>query len=278
MISWWTKTYWVTNPQGIIVVMHARLHQMNRNSFDQFCYLIVHQLMRNASSVQELGIAWTDRKRVKIKKSKSYFIGRRYRNFDELSLSADAHNVDWLPLYMLNNVHATTDFLYNTLQLWYCLTIKSLWSQWHHRQAYKSLQWCHCPPPTPPQYLINLSWGSCEFPNCWKPVKVTPLHKGGSTSDANNYHPLSVLLIFSEILVRVVHDQLSAHFDCHNILSDRQSEFGKGHSTGTRLIEFLENGRLSGVLFLDLKKAYDTVDHQILMSKLSQLGLSDNVI
>ena len=68
------------------------------------------------------------------------------------------------------------------------------------------------------------------------------------------------------------------------IQSERQSGFRKRHSTGTCLVEFLDvtynidNGRLSGVLFLDLKKAFDTVDHEITLNILMKMGMSDEVV
>ncbi len=80
---------------------------------------------------------------------------------------------------------------------------------------------------------------------------------------------------------RLVHDRLLSYVSDADLLHHRQSGFRKRHSTGTCLIEFLDaiyrnmdEGRLCGVLFLDLKKAFDTVDHNIAIRLLSQLNLS----
>ena len=134
-------------------------------------------------------------------------------------------------------------------------------------------------------YVINLSIDKCTVPNCWKMARVAPLHKGGSTSDPNCYRPISVLPLFSKCMERIVHNQLYKHLDQYQLLSDSQSGFRKAHSTTTCLVDFLdaiynniEQGRLSGVAFLDLKKAFDTVDHKLMLSKLSDFNISYKVI
>ena len=134
-------------------------------------------------------------------------------------------------------------------------------------------------------YVINLSIDKCVVPLCWKMARVTPLHKGGSTNDPNCYRPISVLPLFSKFMERLVHNQLYSHLDRYQMLSDSQSGFRKADSTTTCLVDFLdaiynniEQGRLSGVAFLDLKKAFDTVDHKLMLSKLSNLNISYRVI
>ena len=132
-------------------------------------------------------------------------------------------------------------------------------------------------------YIMNLSISKCVFPTAWKEAKVTPLYKSGPSTDPSNYRPISVLPIFSKVLERVIHDQLYDYVNGSGLLCGRQSGFRKTHSTSTCLVEFLdvvynniEKGNMSGVVFLDLKKVFDTVDHEILCCKLTSLGLSNS--
>ncbi len=109
--------------------------------------------------------------------------------------------------------------------------------------------------------------------------------KDGSRSDPNNYRPISVLPVLSKILERLAHNRLYRFITANDMLTPSQSGFRKGNSTSTCLVDFLQNiyenieqSRTVGVLFLDLRKAFDTVDHRILVSKLSHLGLSNSTL
>ena len=117
-------------------------------------------------------------------------------------------------------------------------------------------------------HLINVSIRQHIFPRVWKVGCVTPLFKDGSKSDPSNYHPISVLPCIGKLMERVVHTQLYSYCTNSNIFSESQSGLRKGCSTTTCLIDFLANifdnidqGITCGVLFLDLRKAFDTVNH-----------------
>ena len=137
---------------------------------------------------------------------------------------------------------------------------------------------CH-----PLAYICNLSLFTSHFPSKWKVAKVTPIYKDGDKSDVSNYRPISVLPILSKILERVVHDQLYEYLTRKNILHPCQSGFRSNHSTNTTLIDVTEyilnnmnEGKVTGAIFLDLKKAFDTVSHKLLLKKLNSYGITGN--
>ena len=127
--------------------------------------------------------------------------------------------------------------------------------------------------------IYNSSMESGVFPDLWKLARVTPIFKSGNKSDANNYRPISIISIFARIFEKIVRDQLHNFLTINNILTPRQSAFCKLHSTITSLINCTDNWyrnidkkQLNLSLFLDLKKAFDTVDHKIMVKKLNAIG------
>ena len=109
---------------------------------------------------------------------------------------------------------------------------------------------------------------------------MTPIFKKGSKSDLNNYRPISALPIVSKLCEKIIYQQLYDYLDKNKLLNIYQSGFRSLHSTMTVLLEptnnwsiNIDNGLLNGVVYIDLKKAFDTTDHAILLRKLANYGL-----
>ena len=120
------------------------------------------------------------------------------------------------------------------------------------------------------RYLFNKSQMSGIFPDDWKCARVTPLFKQGELSDLNNYRPISVISVVTKVFGRIVYDQLYNLLNSEEIISKQQSSFRSLHSTVTALLEAtdswafnIDRGYVNVVVFLDLKKAFNTVDHEI---------------
>ena len=128
----------------------------------------------------------------------------------------------------------------------------------------------------PLAYLFNFSLQSGIFPDSWKTARVAPVYKEGSKEEKSNYRPISVLPALARLFENLVNKQLYDYLDKNELIYRQQSGFQSFHSVVTCLISntndwyfHLDQGMCTGIVFVDLKKAFDRFDHDILLGKLS---------
>ena len=131
-------------------------------------------------------------------------------------------------------------------------------------------------------HLFNTAIETSTFPDSLKIARVTPIFKEGEKFARSNYRPISVLPVIARLFEKLVFDQLYQYLDENGFLSPDQSGCRALHSTVTSLLKCtddwysgLDTGQMTGLIFIDLKKAFDTVDHEILCKELYLYGVQD---
>ena len=128
--------------------------------------------------------------------------------------------------------------------------------------------------------LLNNCMMSGVFPDILKIARVIPLYKEGDKNDMSNYRPICLLPVVSKIFEKLLYKRINCFLDKHNILYNKQFGFRKQHSTEhalhtavTQIVNSLNNNDVVFGVFLDFSKAFDTIQHHILLDKLEHYGL-----
>ena len=115
-----------------------------------------------------------------------------------------------------------------------------------------------------------------RFSNYIGNAKLFPIYKGGPNNDPSNCRPISILPVISKVIEKHVTKHLFAYLNKYNLIHISQSGFRKNHSCQTALVkhinnwlDHIDNGDLIGAMFLDLKKAFDIVDHLLLLKNIA---------
>lgn len=133
--------------------------------------------------------------------------------------------------------------------------------------------------------FINLSFSTCSFPRSLKQATITPIYKSGGKNVLTNYRPISILPSFSKIIEKIFANKMLDFLNHTNFFANNQFGFLPGRSTEMVLLKFskfiyknIDHNNFTVSIFLDIKKAFDNVNHSILIYKLINAGFRGDIL
>ena len=138
----------------------------------------------------------------------------------------------------------------------------------------------------PLKYMFDLTMKHGKIPEEWKKAEVKAIYKKkGSKSDPSNYRPVSLTSVVCKLMEKIIKKQLNEHLKDNNIIADEQYGFYSGRSTETQLLTCLHHWQKAldsntpvDVIYMDFRKAFDSVPHARLVKKLSSYGVQGNLL
>ena len=130
---------------------------------------------------------------------------------------------------------------------------------------------------------MSIDSGTC--PLLWKKADITPIYKKGDASQVSNYRPISLLPAMCRLFERILADDINFHLHHNRLITDAQYGFVKGRSTELQLlncskmwINAIDSNKFVDTVYIDFSKAFDTVSHRKLLHKLTNYGISGNIL
>ena len=128
--------------------------------------------------------------------------------------------------------------------------------------------------------IMNDIFNECKYPQCWKSTNITPIHKKGSKQEVSNYRNIQCSNILGKLFESILQKHLYEHVEENNYLPETQHAYRKFKGVLTNLTEFwsrvgvqIDNGKQMDVIFIDFSQAFDLINHQLMIHKLSEMNV-----